>query len=120
MKTENKLKKEFEIFFQKHPNIRKLPFLMTIVIPKYECTGERTVHTCGDLLESEEYVKSYVDADYTDIEDFWESFMKDLPTISEKDAFYVFDEDTMVVVEYKDDKVSFETYDYTDEIWDSY
>ena len=36
MKTKEMLKLEFELFFEKHPNIRQIPFLMSIVVPKYE------------------------------------------------------------------------------------
>ena len=120
MKTEKDLKKEFKVFFDKHSHIKKIPFLMTIVIPKYECKGERVVNTCGELLEDDEYINTYVDATYDDIEEFWESFMNDLPQISTKDAFYLFDENTMVIVENKNNVVSFETIDYSDEIWDMY
>lgn len=115
MKTKETLKKEFEVFFQKHTNIRKLPFIMTVVIPKYECTGERHVTNCGELLE---YVE-HIDVD-GDIDDMWEDFMDDLPKISDKDAFYQFDENTLVVVRYVDSKVVFQLIDYSDEIWDMY
>jgi hypothetical protein len=118
MKTKEMLKLEFELFFEKHPSIRQIPFLMNIVIPKYESKGDRVIMSCGELLETDEY-NEYVDADYTDIESFWESFMYDIPYISKKDAFYIFDENTMVLVSNKDG-VDFITYDFTNEIWDMY
>ena len=52
-----KLKNKFKVFFEKHPHIRKIPFLMTIVIPKYECKGERYLQKCGELLEDEDFYK---------------------------------------------------------------
>ena len=66
---------------------------------------------CGELLETDEYIEQYVDADYTDIESFWVSFMYDLPYISQKDAFYIFDENTMVIVS-NNDGVEFKTIIY--------
>lgn len=119
MKTKEMLKLEFELFFEKHPNIRQIPFLMTIVVPKYESMGNRVIMNCGELLETDEYIEQYVDADYTDIESFWVSFMYDLPYISQKDAFYIFDENTMVIVS-NNDGVEFKTYDFSDEVWDMY
>lgn len=113
-------KKEFKVFFEKHPNIRKIPFLMTIVIPKYECKGERHIQECGELLEDEDFYKEHLDADYSNIEDLWESFMDDLPKISEKDAFYKFNENNLVIVKYINEEVIFEVLDYSDEIFDMY
>ena len=115
-----KLKNKFKVFFEKHPHIRKIPFLMTIVIPKYECKGERSLQKCGELLEDEDFYKNYLDADYTNISDLWESFMNDLPEISEKEAFYKFDENNLVIVKYINEEVVFEVLDYSDEIFDMY
>ena len=120
MKTRGRLKEEFKKFFEKHPQIRKIPFLMTIVIPKYECKGERSLKECGELLEDEEFYKKYLDADYDDVEILWESFMKDLPEISEKDAFYLFSDNNLVVVSFINKEAVFEGIDFEREIWDMY
>jgi len=54
-----KLKERFKIFFEKHPNIRKLPFLMTVIIPEYECKGERTV-SLDRIDNNKGYVKGNI------------------------------------------------------------
>lgn len=120
MKSKKDLKKEFKIFFKKHSNIKELPFLMTIIIPKYESKGNRIINTCGELLEDEELIENYLKAEYNEIDEFWESFMNDLPNISKKDAFYQFDENNLVIVKYINEEVVFEILDYSDEIFDMY
>lgn len=118
--NKEQLKKKFKIFFEKHTNIRKLPFLMTVVIPKYECKGERVVFDCYELLEDEDYITEHLEADYEDLSELWESFMNDLPIISNKDAFYLFDDNNIVIVENNDGEVNFSVLDYSDKIWEMF
>ncbi len=118
--TKDKLKEEFKVFFEKHPNIKELPFIMNIVIPKYECKGERHTNNFGEISEDEEYVDKYLVADYEDIETLWEDIMHDLPSISDKDSFYLFDENNLVVAKNVDGEVEFSVLDFDNEIWDMY
>ena len=117
MKSKNHYKKEFEKFFEKHPNVRTLPWLITIVVPKYECRGERYVSETGENFERMHNGKLILDADFKDEEEFWESIMYDIPKISEKDAFYLFDENSLVIASNKN---GIEIIDYEDEIFDMY
>lgn len=113
--TKAKLKQKFVKFFEKHPHIKSMPFVMNIVIPKYECKGERTVRTTGELFEDDDIYEQY-----KDIADSWEDIMSDIPNISEKDSFYLFDEDVLVTVNNTEDGVKFDVVDCSDEILNMY
>ena len=113
-------KNEFKVFFEKHQNITQLPFVLTIVIPKYECKGERVINTFDELLDDENLIKEHLIADYDNLEDLYELIHKDIPNISEKDAFYKFDENNLIIAKYVNEEVIFETLDYSDEIFDMY
>lgn len=116
----NKLKKKFEKFFKLHPTIKKLPFLLTIVIPKYECKGERVVNNMWDILEDEDCLDKFLEPKVEDTRTLYNKIDDDLPSISDKDAFYIFDEDIMVVVHNTPEGVIFEEIDFSNEIHDMY
>lgn len=113
-------KNEFKVFFEKHKNITQLPFVLTIVIPKYECKGERVINTFDELLDDEELIKKYLIADYDNIENLYDLIQEDIPNISEKNAFYKFNENNLVIAKYINEEVVFEILDYSDEIFDMY
>ena len=119
MKSKNKIKKEFKVFFDKHPEITSIPFVCTVVIPKYECRGERIVMEFSELDDDilKEHYKGNVDISDDDKMD---KLYEDIPTISDKDAFYQFDEDTLVVVTNEDGEIKLTELDYSDEIFDWY
>ena len=120
MKTKSKIKKEFKEFFKKHPNIKKIPFVLTVVIPKYECKGERVVNNFWDIAETDSYIEEYFNSDEkVDFTKLWDTIHKDLPSISDKDAFYLFDEDCLVVI-HNEKTVKIEEIDFSDEVWDMY
>ena len=50
--------------------------------------------------------------------DYMSELIEDMPTISEKNAFYQFDENTLVVAIIKDGEIKLEEIDYSDEIDD--
>lgn len=120
MKSKNKLKQEFKEFFKKHPLVTKLPFLVTVVIPRYECKGERLLWEFDRLMEDEDNFKNLVSSPYTDIDSFYEDVFQDIPQISEKDAFYLFDEDNLIMIHNEEKGVRIEVVDYSSEVNDSY
>lgn len=118
--TVKDLKQKFKDFFKKHPSITKLPFIVTVVIPKYECKGERTLWEFDVLMEDCDNFKNLVSSTYTDIDLFYEDVFEDIPQISKKDAFYLFDENKLVLIHNKEKEVQIELIDYSSEIHDSY
>ena len=120
MKTRGKIKKEFKKFFEENPEITSIPYICTVVVPKYESTGERLIMTTIELTEYESVVENYYKGPKVDWEqqESWD-IATSTPKINKRDAFYQFGDDTLVVAKLGDDgKVELEEIDYSEEIWD--
>ena len=122
--------KEFEEFFENHPEVTSTPFVCTIVVPKYECKGERHINELDELANDEDIMDKYFDNgdgikdNDNDNDDTYYDYMseliEDMPSISEKDAFYQFDEDTLVIVTNENGEVTLLEIDWADEIFNWY
>lgn len=119
--TKAKLKEKFKVFFQKNKNITKLPFIINIVIPKYESKGERVIEGFDEIINSTEVIDKYLILSLNyDVDSLYDKIIEDLPEISVRDSFYIFGENNLIVVEYKNEEVVFEVIDFEEEIWEMY
>lgn len=112
--SEEILKEKFKIFFEKYPSIKRFPFLINIVIPKYECKGEKTIIRTGGILED------HISEKYPNIEKIYKDIKNDIPRLSIKDSFSLFKENVLVTVNINNSIIEFEVVDYTNEIYEMY